>query len=71
VALMSYAEQWAALVARIKGLQRAGELYARFQEIQKEDSYGTGPLLREQCGAVIEALQRFRTEFARSLPPDR
>jgi hypothetical protein len=68
--LMSYAEQWAALAARIKGLQSAGELYGLFQSYHKEDTYGAGPFLREQCEAVVQALRRFRNEFESSLPPE-
>ena len=67
---MSYAERWAALVAQIRGLQSAGELYSRFQGYHQEDSYGAGEFLRQQCRAVIRSLELFREEFASSLPPD-
>ena len=39
---MSYGERWFALAAKIKSLQQAGELYARFMGYQTEDSYGAG-----------------------------
>src|SRR5215510_2124052 len=67
---MSYMESWLALSARIKGLQAAGELYARFQGYHQEDNYGAGRYLREQCGAAVDSLQRFRQHFAGSLPDD-
>jgi hypothetical protein len=66
VALMPYAEKWAALAARIKGLQDAGHLY--FQSSQLPDSYGAGELLRKQCLNVIEALKTFRDDFENALP---
>jgi hypothetical protein len=67
---MSYDEQWAALATRIKGLQSAGDLYARFQSYHQEDSYGAGQLLNEQCAAVVRSLQLFRDNFAGVLPPE-
>jgi hypothetical protein len=67
---MSYAEHWLALVARMRSLQAAGELYARFQGYQQEDSYGAGRYLREQCGLVVAALRDFSQTFANTLPPD-
>lgn len=60
---MSYAEAWAALAARIHGLQSAGNLYAIFQSYHREDSYGGGEFLREQCEAVVQALRLFREEL--------
>jgi hypothetical protein len=68
VALMPYAEQWAALATRIKSLQSAGQLYGLFQTYQKEDSYAAGAFLREQCEAVVGELRRFHADFAGSLP---
>jgi len=67
---MSYSEAWAALAARIKGLQSAGQLYAGFQSSQQQDSYGTGDFLRQQCQDVIRALQGFRVDFADALPAE-
>jgi hypothetical protein len=67
---MSYADYWLALAAFIQGLQRAGELYARFQEVQREDSYGAGPFLHEQCGAAVRSLAAFRDDFASALPQE-
>lgn len=67
---MSYIEHWAALSAQIKSLQTAGELYARFQGYQTEDSYGAGKYLREQCGAVVQSIDSFRKAFADSLPKE-
>jgi hypothetical protein len=66
---MSYAEHWAALATQVRSLQRAGELYGLFQSYHSEDSYGAGEFLREQCGALVYALEQFRRDFADSLPP--
>jgi hypothetical protein len=65
---MSFVEHWFALSARIKGLQDAGELYARFMGYHQEDSYGAGKNLGEQCGSVVVALEEFRGAFAQTLP---
>jgi hypothetical protein len=65
---MSYAEQWIALAARIRSLQTAGELFARFQSYQQEDTYGAGNYLSEQSGSVVNSLQLYRQQFAGSLP---
>ncbi len=65
---MSYAEHWAALATQIRGLQRAGELYALFQSYHNEDSYGAGQYLREQCGTIVQSLEEFRRVFGGSLP---
>jgi hypothetical protein len=67
---MSYAEHWEALADQIKSLQRAGELYSRFQSYQKEDSYGAGQYLREQCGAIVQSIEQFRKDFDGSLPAE-
>ena len=67
---MAFSETWFALVARMKSLQSAGELYARFQSYQHEDSYGAGGYLREQCGSVINALEEFRRDYEHSLPAE-
>jgi hypothetical protein len=64
---MSYGERWFALAAKIKSLQQAGELYARFMGYQTEDSYGAGRYLREQCGAIVVSLEEFRRDFANAL----
>ena len=68
--LMSYAERWLALAARIKGLQNSGELYALFQSYRREDNYGAGKFLREQCGLVVFELEFFRKDFFQSLPSE-
>jgi|ERR1700722_12342463 hypothetical protein len=65
---MSYEENWRAWTAQIRGLQRAGELYAHFQAYRSEDSYSVGRFLGTQCGRAVEALETFRRTFARSLP---
>jgi hypothetical protein len=65
---MSQTGEWFALSGFIKGLQEAGELYARFMGYQKEDNYGAGQYLRAQCGIAVRALEQFRTDFAKSLP---
>jgi hypothetical protein len=65
---MSYEEHWVALAAQIRGLLRAGELYALFQSYQQEDSYGAGRYLREQCSAVVRSIEEFRDQFALGLP---
>jgi hypothetical protein len=67
---MSFVKHWFALSARIKGLQDAGELYARFMSYHQEDSYGAGKNLREQCGKVVVALEEFRGAFAQTLPAE-
>jgi hypothetical protein len=67
---MSYAEHWVALAAQIKSLQKAGELYSRFQGYHQEDSYGAGQYLLEQCGASVQSLELFRRHFAGTLPPE-
>ncbi len=67
---MSYAEHWLALATRIKSLQSAGDLYARFQGYHNEDSFGAGRYLREQCGFAVQSLEEFRRDFASSLPPE-
>jgi hypothetical protein len=66
---MSYVARWFALAARIKGLQGAGELYARFQSYHQEDTYGSGRLLRAECGLFVAALADFRQEFRDVLSP--
>jgi hypothetical protein len=66
---MSFAEHWLAIVARLRNLQSAGELYARFQSYQKEDSYGAVRYLRKQCGSAVDSLLEFRQAFAGTLPP--
>jgi hypothetical protein len=66
---MSYAEHWFALATRIRGLQSAGELYARFEALAA-DSFGSGRYLRDQCRDVIQSLEDFRNGFANSLPPE-
>jgi hypothetical protein len=65
---MSVRDSWFALSGLIKGLQEAGELYSRFQGYHQEDSYGAGMFLRERCGAAVSSLERFRRDFAQSLP---
>jgi hypothetical protein len=67
---MPHAAHWFALATQIKGLQRAGELYAGFQEVQKEDSYGAGKYLRERCGSVVSGIATFRRDFENSLPSE-
>jgi hypothetical protein len=65
---MSYAEHWDAIVARVKSLQQAGELYARFQSYHQEDSYGAGRYLVQQCSLAVDTLAEFRRTFAVTLP---
>jgi hypothetical protein len=65
---MSYVKHWLALATRIRSLQEAGELYARFQGLQREDNYGAGIYLGEQCGAAVLALREFRNHFGDTLP---
>jgi hypothetical protein len=65
---LCYAENWAALAAQIKSLQRAGELYGLFQSYHTEDTYADGTFLREQCGPLVQSLEQFRQDFAGSLP---
>jgi hypothetical protein len=67
---MSYAEHWFALATRIKSLQSAGELYARFQSYRTEDAFRVGRYLRDQCADAIFSLEVFRGDFANSLPPE-
>jgi hypothetical protein len=67
---MSQSDSWFALSGFIKGLQRAGELYARFMGYHNEDSYGAGKYLREQCAIAVGGLEQFRRDFAESLPKD-
>jgi len=67
---MSLTDSWFALSGFIKGLQEAGELYARFMGYHNEDSYGAGKYLREQCEIAVSALEQFRGNFAKSLPKD-
>jgi len=64
-----YAEQWAALAARIRSLREAGELYANFQSSNSSDEFGGGNFLRAQCADVVSELERFQQEFGPSLPP--
>jgi hypothetical protein len=66
---MSFTEHWLAIVARMKSLQSAGELYARFQSYHQEDSFGAGSYLRKQCALAIDSLTEFRQAFAGTLPP--
>lgn len=63
-------DSWFALSGFIKGLQEAGELYSRFMCYQKEDSYGAGKYLRDQCSIAVNALDEFRQNFSRSLPKE-
>ena len=65
---MAYRDHWLSLSRRIRGLTRAGELHARFLSVRSSDGYGRSALLREQCEAVLVALQSFRDQFESSLP---
>jgi hypothetical protein len=65
---MADRDHWLSLSRRIRGLTQAGELHARFLSVRSSDSYGRSALLRDQCEAVLIALQSFRDEFQSSLP---
>lgn len=65
---MSLTDSWFAVSGFIKGLQEAGELYARFMGYHNEDNYGAGKYLREQCEIAVQSLENFRRDFDGSLP---
>jgi hypothetical protein len=65
---MSYRDDWMSLSSRIGGLKQAGELHARFLAVRASDGYGRSALLREQCEAVLAALEAFRTQHDAFLP---
>ena len=66
---MTYHDQWKALSSRIRGLMQAGELHARFLNVNSGDPHGVAKRLRVHCEGVLGGLQSFRKDFAHSLPP--
>ncbi len=66
---MTYAEEWKALSARIRGLMQAGQLHAQFLAVRSSDSYGRASRLREQSERILHHVRSFRTRFSATLPP--
>ena len=65
---MTYLDQWAALASRIKGLTEAGRLHADFLAVTRNDSFGRGKYLRNQCASAFEAIRDFRDRFGPVIP---
>lgn len=66
---MTYLDDWKALSSRIRGLMKAGQLYARFLAVNSSDSYRVGQRLYEQSQSVLSELQSFQDRFRQSLSP--
>jgi hypothetical protein len=65
---MTYADDWKAISARIKGLMQAGELHARFLGIRSSDGYARARTLREQCERILSSLETYCDTHKASLP---
>jgi hypothetical protein len=65
---VSYVEQWRALAARIRGLARAGELYAQLKADRKDDPDGINGNLYKHCDSVLKTLKEFCRTFEAVLP---
>lgn len=65
---MSYAEQWRALAARIRGLAKAGELYAQIQTGTNNDPHGIAKNLYRHYKNILLMLKEFLETFGVVLP---
>lgn len=67
---MSYLEEWKSLSASIKGMANAGHLYAAFQAVNTEDTWGAGKFLRRQSAAVVKSIETFSKYYEIYLPDE-
>ncbi len=65
---MSYAEEWSAIVARIRSLKEAGSFYAQLVSVNKDDSFGVGRGLTNQCKSITDEIVSFRDRHVIALP---
>lgn len=64
---MNQIDEWNAVSSRIRGLVRAGLLYAQFLAGSTDDSHGIGRELCQRSAVIVQAVNEFRDRHAVSL----
>ena len=66
---MTYFEEWRTIATLIRSLAKAGEIYARFRQVNSSDTYGSAKALRKRCAVVLSNLENFSAVHAATMPP--
>jgi hypothetical protein len=68
--VLTYAVSWRRIAARIRGLEKAAELHARFLASHSGSPYGADKALQRHCEEIRESIVGFHNAFEAVLPAE-